>query len=254
MAHVPVHDTSGAARRRLGRIVQVEALPPQPARHDQSPWDFRRRPWVHGYYGARADLRFGKKSPELAVLIEACLAAGEDPETCEELGLPEPIVIPAPGAGPSPPPRWGVIWPPRGAERPELEGLDLMPGTSGGVITLAAQVEAGSVFAQNTSGQIPPKAFITGFSIADFVSAGVDFSLALSAGGIGLYNARHTSGAGTDASNGNMINTLCSIYTKSGGPAQMSMSTSAVGSWAQNVIASISWVIGVPRSGAPVRR
>ena len=254
MSHVEVHRLIRPAKRRLGRIVQIEALPPQPARHDGTHWGLGRQPFVHGYYGARSDLRFNKKMPALQAAIEAAIEAGVPAEEAEALTLDELVITPDLLSGSVGGATFETRWPPTSVERPSIEGADSMPGTSGGVITISAQVDAGNVFAQNTSAQIPPMAFITGFSIAIFVNAGINFGIALSAGGIGLYNAHHAAGGGTDPGDGNMINAQCSIYTKSGGPTQMSMSTSAVESWPQSVHASISWVNAVLRSGEPVRR
>ena len=50
MSHIIVHDQTARARARMGRIVQIAALPPQLDRHDDDHWQLNRATIVRGSY------------------------------------------------------------------------------------------------------------------------------------------------------------------------------------------------------------
>ena len=94
MSHITVHRRGKLRTGEIGRVAQILALPPQPARHDGKHWDFTRRGFAHGFFLGRYDERTGKTDPIVAAAREAALAAGVDPALVEQIDIDDLLVTP----------------------------------------------------------------------------------------------------------------------------------------------------------------
>ena len=94
MSHITVHRRGKLRTGEIGRVAQILALPPQPARHQGDHWDFTRRGFAHGFFPGRYDERTGKTDPIVAAAREAALAAGVDPTLVDDIDINDLIVTP----------------------------------------------------------------------------------------------------------------------------------------------------------------
>ena len=94
MSHITVHRRGKLRTGEIGRVAQIEALPPQPARHQGDHWDFTRRGFAHGFFPGHYDERTGKTDPIVAAAREAALEAGIDPALVEQIDIDDLIVTP----------------------------------------------------------------------------------------------------------------------------------------------------------------
>ena len=94
MSDIKIHDYSARARTRIARLKQIEALPPQPARHQGDHWDFTRRGFAHGFFPGRYGERTGRVDPIVAAAREAALEAGIDISLVDDIDIGDLIVTP----------------------------------------------------------------------------------------------------------------------------------------------------------------
>ena len=94
MSHISVHRVEQIAKRRLARIAQIEAMPPQPERYDGDHWNFTRPSIVHAVYPGLAANRIGKDDPRVADIKSKALAANIDIDIVNDLTLDDFIVFP----------------------------------------------------------------------------------------------------------------------------------------------------------------
>lgn len=68
MSRITVDRLDDLARRRIARLAQVAALPPQPARHAREHWQFTRKPWIHERRPRMLGLSVGEDTPLVAYI------------------------------------------------------------------------------------------------------------------------------------------------------------------------------------------
>lgn len=94
MARKSIQDIELTIPRRSTVKAQVDALPPRVAVANFNPNTGFRRPYMHGYYSGRADLRYGPDSPALARAREALEDQGAPQDVIDALDLDELVVTP----------------------------------------------------------------------------------------------------------------------------------------------------------------
>ncbi len=94
MSHIIVHRIEDLARRRIGRTAQIDALPPQQARHVGNHWQLNRRSFAHAAFLNMLPDRVGKEDPVLKAAKQAALDAGIALDLVNTLTLDQVMVTP----------------------------------------------------------------------------------------------------------------------------------------------------------------
>ena len=158
MSHITVHRRGKLRTGEIGRVAQIEALPPQPARLDQSLWQINRKAFTHGVYPGRLSMRVGKQDPRLDAAKEAALDAGADPALVEQLDIDDLIITPEFISGSVGGIAFRTRWGPAAGRRAETTDTGLVP--TGEFSTLIAYVAWVGVvrsrdYVQGTSADTP---------------------------------------------------------------------------------------------------
>lgn len=242
MSHIEIHDYTQRARRSLGRLAQVAALPPQPARHDGDHWDFGRRGFAHALLAGHYDDRVGSKDPRLLAIQQAAIDEGVPIEDVEELTLDDLLVTPdllsvviggkliqfRPGD-------------PR--REKQLATLKYKPSGRGGIA--GVQIFTDAPAATRSGGSIPDNVFLRGVHVVVSDTANVSYGVNLSIGGriplITNMNAKMSGGTP-----GVETHLPLTMFVERGGPLLLTAGPLEAGGIGIEMSANLSYEFGEP--------